>query len=78
MRIRMLVERTGVDEGRSWPGPGGEADVPDDLGAAMCAAGWAAPVARPDADVEKRTAPGTAKAGKTAQRAAPPRTGAAQ
>jgi hypothetical protein len=53
----MLVDRTGVDEGRSWPGPGGETDVPDDLGAAMCAHGWAAPVARLDADVETREDP---------------------
>ena len=57
MRIRMLVEKTGPRyDGQSWPGPGGEIDVPDEEGAALCEHGDAAPVARPDADVEKRTA----------------------
>lgn len=55
MRIRMLVEKTGPRyDGRSWPGPGGEIDVPDEEGAGLCAQGDAAPVAQKDADVETR------------------------
>lgn len=61
MRIRMLVEKTGPRyDYRSWPGPGGEIDVPDGEGAALCAQGDAAPVARPDAGVEKRAVAGKA------------------
>lgn len=51
----MLVEKTGPRyDGRFWPGPGGEIDVPDDEGKALCAQGDARPVARKDADVETR------------------------
>lgn len=60
MRIRMSVEKTGPRyDTRSWPGPGGEIDVPDEEGAALCARGDATPVAKPDADVETRTDPVT-------------------
>ena len=55
MRIRMLVEKTGPRyDGRMWPYTGGEIDVPDDEGAALCAQGDAAPVVVKDADVETR------------------------
>lgn len=58
MRIRMLVEKTGPRyDGRMWPYPGGEIDVPDEEGAALCAQGDAAPVAQADADVETREKP---------------------
>ena len=58
----MLTEKTGPRyDGRMWPGPGGEIDVPDEEGAALCAQGDAAPVARPDAAAEKRAK--TAKPG---------------
>ena len=45
MRIRMVQERTGPrwDE-RAWPPVGGEIDVSDEEGAAVCGAGWAVPV----------------------------------
>lgn len=45
MKIRMLVDRSGPDNGIWYPPRGGEIDVPDDVGAAMCEARWAAPVA---------------------------------
>jgi hypothetical protein len=56
MKIRMLVEKTGPRyDTRSWPAAGAEIDVPDDEGAALCAQGDAAPVARAaDDDVEMR------------------------
>lgn len=63
MRIRMLVEKTGPRyDGRPWPGPGGEIDVPDEEGAGLCAQGDAAPVAQPDADTETRDTPAAPKA----------------
>ena len=46
MKIRIVEERTGPrHDGRSWPPRGGEIDVDDAEGAAVCAAGWAVPVA---------------------------------
>ena len=56
MRIRMLVDRTGTDNGITWPPRGGEIDVPDALGATMCEARWAAPVAVAE-PVETRAEP---------------------
>jgi hypothetical protein len=75
MRIRMLEARTGPRwDGRPWPGFGGEIDVDDEEGAAVCAAGWAVPVAEerkaetPEdslkASEETRAAPAKAAAGK--------------
>ena len=65
MKIRMLVEKTGPrHDGRSWPGPGGEIDVSDEEGAALCEHGEAAPVAQPDAGVEKRAAKPAAQTAK--------------
>lgn len=50
MRIRMVTERTGSrHDGQDWPPRGGEIDVPDDEGAALCEHGDAVPVARHDA-----------------------------
>lgn len=55
MKIRMTEERTGPRyDGRMWPPRGGEIDVDDAEGADVCAAGWAVPVAQPDAAVETR------------------------
>lgn len=46
MKIRMVEERTGPRyDSRAWPPPGGEIDVDDEEGAAVCRAGWAVPVA---------------------------------
>ena len=75
MRIRLLMEKTGPRyDQRSWPGPGGEIDVPDEEGAALCALGEAAPVAQKDADVETRVSasvPAADVAPKAAKRQAP-------
>ena len=70
MRIRMLVEKTGPRyDGRMWPYPGGEIDVPDDEGAALCAQGDAAPVAQ-QAPVESRA--GAAESAAETTAAKPP------
>lgn len=46
MRIRMVTDRTGPRwDGRDWPPRGGEIDVDDDEGAALCEHGIAVPVA---------------------------------
>lgn len=53
MKIRMVQERTGPrHDGRPWPPVGGEIDVDGEEGAAVCAAGWAVPVAEPQKAVE--------------------------
>jgi hypothetical protein len=58
VKIRMIAQRTGPRyDGRPWPGPGGEINVPDEEGRALCAQGDAVPVAQPDVDVEKRHDP---------------------
>lgn len=55
MKIRMQVEKTGPRyDQRSWPPPGGEIDVPDEEGVALCRQGDAIPVPQPERDVEKR------------------------
>lgn len=61
MKIRMLEERTGPrHDGRRWPPVGGEIDVDDEEGAAVCAAGWAQPVAA-ERKAETRPVPDTAE-----------------
>ena len=56
MKIRMVEERTGPRwDARAWPPVGGEIDVDDAEGAAVCGAGWAIPVPQ-DAKVETRGA----------------------
>jgi hypothetical protein len=61
VKIRMLEERTGPrHDGRMWPPLGGEIDVDDEEGAAVCAAGWAQPVAA-ERKAETRPAPDTAE-----------------
>ena len=66
MKIRMTEERTGPRyDGRPWPAVGGEIEVADDEGAAVCEHGWAVPVpeerkaeTRPALDsAEKRATP---------------------
>ncbi len=53
MRIRLVVDKTGLRwDGQDWPPHGGEINVPDDEGAALCAQGDAVPVAQPDAPAE--------------------------
>jgi hypothetical protein len=45
MRIRLVVDKTGPRwDGQDWPLRGGEIDVPDDEGMALCAQGDAVPV----------------------------------
>jgi hypothetical protein len=61
VKIRMLEERTGPrHDGRMWPPVGGEIDVDDEEGAAVCAAGWAQPVAQ-ERKAETRPAPDMAE-----------------
>lgn len=63
MRVRMKADVSGDRNGRSWPQRGGEVDLPDDEGAALCANGMAEPVVEdkvekavvPDGDVQTRT-----------------------
>src|SRR5262249_31569756 len=45
VKIRMLVDRSGPDNGIHFPPKGGELLVPDEIGAGLCAAGYAEPVA---------------------------------
>ena len=53
MRIRMLTQRSGPrHDGQDWPDRGGELDVTDDEGVALCAQGDAVPVAKGDSHVE--------------------------
>ncbi len=77
MKIRMVQDRTGPrHDGQAWPPRGGEIDVSDEEGAAVCEHGWAVPVAQPPAEehavitapAEERAVPKTA-----APRAARPR-----
>lgn len=57
MRIRMVQDRTGPRwDGQAWPPRGGEIDVPDDEGAAVCEHGWAEPVAEWPPPEEQRAA----------------------
>jgi hypothetical protein len=45
MRIRLVVDKTGPRwDGQDWPVRGGEIDVPDDEGMALCGQGDAVPV----------------------------------
>lgn len=70
MRIRMVEERHGGRyDGRQWPGVGGEWDVPDEEGRALCSSGAAVPVAVLDPKVEIRGESG----GKTGPVSAPGR-----
>jgi hypothetical protein len=72
MKIRMLEQRSGPRyDGRSWPLPGADFDVPDEEGAGLCAQGSAVPVAVKDADVEERGAEKPADAPETAEDAKP-------
>ena len=53
MRIRLVVDKTGPRwDGQDWPPCGGELDVPDDEGIALCSQGDAVPVATGDSHVE--------------------------
>lgn len=62
VKIRIKVQPSGLLNGRAWPEPGGEMEVPDVVGVDLCASGVAEPVAvraaekRPaaDAKAEKR------------------------
>lgn len=47
MRVRILIQPTGLLNGRDWPDVGEEIDVPDVVGADLCAAKTAEPVAKP-------------------------------
>ena len=54
MKVRIKVQPTGLLNGREWPAAGEEIDVPDVVGADLCASGAAIPVAEKRA--EKRPA----------------------
>lgn len=57
MKVRMKVAMSGSRNGRRWPPPGEELDLPDDEAAGYCSAGLAEPVAKKDeAKVEKAVA----------------------
>lgn len=53
MKVRMKVQPTGLLNGRDWPEVGDEIEVPDVVGADLCASGAAVPVAAKKA-AEKR------------------------
>lgn len=63
MKVRMIVELSGLYNGKAWPSRGRVADVPDEIGAKLISAGMAAEVApvetaaKPTADAETATAP---------------------
>lgn len=50
MKVRMKVGVSGSRNGRPWPAPGEEVNVPDDEGKDLCAAGIAEPVAQRERD----------------------------
>jgi hypothetical protein len=58
MKVRIKVQPTGLLNGYEWPEVGGEIDVPDVVGADLCASGAATPVAEKKAEkkAEKRPA----------------------
>lgn len=53
MKVRMKVDMSGTLDLKPWPPRGGVVEVPDVVGAKLCAAGHAEPVADKHADVEK-------------------------
>lgn len=56
MKVRIISQPTGLLNGKDWPAAGETMDVPDVVGADLCASGAAEPVAeKPKA--EKRPAP---------------------
>jgi hypothetical protein len=55
MKVRMKGDITGTRNGVPWPPLGGEIDLPDEEGAALCATGMAVPVK--DDQVETATPP---------------------
>jgi hypothetical protein len=55
VRILMKISQSGTVDGLTLPPAGSETDVPDALGAELCASGIAEPVAAPEP--EKATAP---------------------
>ncbi len=57
MKVKMRVGITGTHNGVPYPPPGGVWEVPDALGAKLCAGGLAEPVVEKDADVELRDEP---------------------
>ena len=56
MKVRMKVDVSGTHNGRRWPRRGEVAEVPDNVGAKLCSAGLAAPVAD-DGQTETAKAP---------------------
>lgn len=45
MKVRIINQPTGLLNGQLWPEAGGTIDVPDVVGADLCASGAAEPVA---------------------------------
>lgn len=57
MKVQMTISLTGTLDGRRYPPKGGEFDVPDVVGANLCAKGYAEPVAKTESSrAEKRPA----------------------
>jgi hypothetical protein len=58
MRVKLKSDVSGTRDGQPWPARGEEVDLPDDEGAALCAAGMAEPVAvKASGQAEKAVAP---------------------
>ncbi len=53
MKVRMKVDMSGTIDLKPWPPRGGVVEVPDVVGAKLCAAGHAEPVDGRDTGVEK-------------------------
>lgn len=64
MKVRIKVRPTGLLNGRDWPDVGEVLEVPDEVGADMCAAGIGEPVV--DDQVEKAVPPKKAETRKGA------------
>jgi hypothetical protein len=71
MKIKMKVGMSGTLNGVPWPPQGGVADVPDVVGAKLCASGLADPVAE-EKKVEKAVALEPEKRAEVAKPAAKP------
>jgi hypothetical protein len=55
MRIRLVVDKSGPRwDGQDWPVRGGEIDVPDDEGMALCGQGDAVPVVTDNAETPEQ------------------------
>lgn len=65
MRVRVLVQPTGLFNGELWPEPGGELDIHEDAARPMIDGGWLEEVKAEAPKTEKR--PSQVKAEKRAE-----------